>query len=155
MSVSIRQCTVAELEAAPNFGALLDEYAKESAIAGLPDPKAKLETYRALNASGVMTVFASFYDFDYVAGFITVLTQDLLKYPTQAAICDAFFVSKDNRKTGSGFKLKQWAERYAREKGTAGIFYSAKPGSSLDLMLSMSHECEHTNNIYFRAFNDR
>jgi GNAT superfamily N-acetyltransferase len=151
VSVSIRQCSVAELEAAPNFAALLDEYAQESAIDGLPPPKAKIETYRALNKAGALTVIAAFYDFDYVAGFITVLVHDLLKYSEQGATCEAFFVAKDKRKTGAGFKLKAEARQFARDKGVAGLFYSAKPGSSLDLMLSMTHECEHTNNVYFEA----
>ena len=50
----IRPSTVAEIEASPAFANLLAEYAAESAIKGMPEPAAKLETYRQLEAAGAL-----------------------------------------------------------------------------------------------------
>lgn len=120
----IRASTVAELEAAPTFAALLAEYATESAVDGLPPPSAKMETYRALNEMGALHVLAVWHD-DTLAGFITILAAPLPHYGRTVAVSESFFVAKAHRSTGAGLKLLRAAEDKAREMGSPGLLVSA------------------------------
>ncbi len=120
----IRPSTVAELEAAPTFAALLAEYGAESAIEGLPPPSARMETYRALNAAGVLHVLAAWTG-DVLVGFITVLAAPLPHYARTVAVSESFFVAKASRSTGAGLKLLRAAEDKARELGSPGLLVSA------------------------------
>ena len=43
MMLTIGQCTIGDIIDAPEFAGLVEEYAQESAIPGLPKPQAKLE----------------------------------------------------------------------------------------------------------------
>src|SRR5439155_13484131 len=57
-SIEVAPITIASLETAPNIQALLAEYGAESAIAGMPAPAVKVETYRALEAGGLLHAIA-------------------------------------------------------------------------------------------------
>lgn len=149
--IEIRKSSVSEIEREPNFEALLDEYGAECAIAGMPDPHAKIETYRLLNDAGSLTVFAAFLD-DLLVGFITVLYSSILHYSANAAITESFFVSEIHRKTGAGNKLRHAAETYAETAGSPGLFICAPSGGNLASSLAASKKYRETNRIFFWRF---
>lgn len=149
--LEIRNTTVAELEAAPNFGALLDEYAGESAIDGLPHPKAKLELYRLMETSGVLKVIGA-YDNDALVGFITVLTCILPHYSDYVSTTESFFVSKaDRHGTGAGISLLRAAESHAKEISSKGLLVCAPSGSTLAAVLEKT-DYRETNRVFFKGF---
>lgn len=144
----IQKSTVAELEAAPNIAALLAEYASESAIAGLPPPSAKVETYRHLESVGMLHVLSAISDGELI-GFITVLASALPHYSATVAVSESFFVAKAHRNTGAGLKLLRAAENKARELGSPGLLVSAPYGGDLFKVLPRVGYSE-TNRVFFK-----
>lgn len=120
----VQKSTVAEVEAAPTFVALLAEYAAESAIAGMPPPAAKMVTYRQLEAAGLLQVFSAVSEGELI-GFISFLAAPLPHYGISVAVSESFFVAKAHRGTGAGVKLLHAAEAKAREIGSPGLLVSA------------------------------
>lgn len=145
----IRPSTVAELEAAPTFQALLAEYADESAIEGLPPPAARMETYRHLECTGLLHVLAAWAG-DTLAGFITVLAAPLPHYGRTVAVSESFFVAKAHRSTGAGLKLLRAAEVLAAKLGSPGLLVSAPYEGDLFKVLPRVGYAE-TNRVFFKA----
>lgn len=142
MSVIIRQCTVAEIEAAPNFSNLLDEYATY-AIPGMPSPAVKMEHYRLLEKSGVQTSFGAFLGTTLV-GFINVLVSVSPHYGITGAYSESLFVAKEYRKLGAGLRLIRAAEAVVKEKGAPGLIISAPAGSPLtDILPEIDYRQTH------------
>lgn len=122
--ITVAATTIAALEATPNIRAILAEYAAESAIEGMPPPSAKVETYRALEAAGLLHTFAASLPGELV-GYITVLATPLPHYSATIAVAESFFVAAAHRKTGAGLKLLHCAETRARELGSPVLLVSA------------------------------
>ena len=148
----IRASTVAELEAAPTFPALLAEYAEESAVDGMPPPSAKMETYRALNAAGVLHVLAAWAD-EMLVGFITVLAVPLPHYSVTTAVSESFFVAVAHRSTGAGLKLLRAAEAKTRELGAPGLVVSAPYAGRLFEVLPRRGYSE-VSRVFFKKVNN-
>jgi GNAT superfamily N-acetyltransferase len=144
--------TFLELEAAPEWPALLAEYAAESAVEGMPPPTGKMETYRALNAGGVLHVFAAWND-GALAGFIFVLAAPLPHYSVVTAVSESFFVAKAHRHTGAGLKLLRAAEDKAREIGSPGLVVSAPFAGRLFKVLPRCGYGE-VSRIFFKKMTD-
>lgn len=117
-------CRVADLEAAPDFPALADEYANETLLDGMPPPTARWPQYHALEDAGMLSVFAAT-EGGVLIGFISVLATTLPRYAEPVAMCESFFVAKAYRRTGAGLRLLRAAERKAREIGSRGLIVSA------------------------------
>jgi GNAT superfamily N-acetyltransferase len=145
----IRPSTVAELEAAPTFEALLQEYAAESAIEGMPPPSAKMETYRHLAVVGLLHVLAAWKD-EALIGFITVLAAPLPHYGISVAVSESFFVARAHRSTGAGLKLLKAAEELAAKLGSPGLLVSAPFEGDLFKVLPRVGYAE-TNRVFFKA----
>ena len=96
----IRKIQISDLEKAPNIQALLNEYASESSISGLPHPKAKVEPYKMLESAGALDVYGA-YVHEELVGFITVLVSILPHYGEKVAVTESFFVAKKHRKSGA------------------------------------------------------
>jgi GNAT superfamily N-acetyltransferase len=122
--LEVRKSSFREIEADPNFPNLLDGYAAESAIAGLPPPKCKSEAYHRLEDLGLLHVLAARRD-GLLIGFIFVVAAVLPHYSTLIAVSESFFVDKDHRKTGAGLRLLRQAEAKAREVGSPVLLVSA------------------------------
>lgn len=149
MSLIIRESSITELEGAPNIMGLLDEYALESSIGGLPHPSAKVETYRHLESVGAIRVIGAFLD-DILIGFITVLAPVLPHYGVRIAVGESFFVSHKHRKTGAGLKLLRAVEDYVEEIGAYGLLISAPFGGNLAEVLPHIGYAE-TNRVFFKG----
>lgn len=150
MSLVVRKCTIADLEASPNIRELLDEYAAESSIDGLPHPSAKVEMYKNLESHGTLYTIGAFLD-DMLIGYITILASVLPHYSALVAVTESFFVGKAHRKTGAGLKLLHAAEEYAKGAGSPGILISAPFGGNLAEVLPHVGYTE-TNRVFFKGF---
>jgi GNAT superfamily N-acetyltransferase len=120
----VAPCRVADLEAAPDFPALADEYAAETHLDGMPPPNARWPQYHALEDAGLLTAFAA-KEGEALLGFITVLAAPLPRYAEPVAMCESFFVARAYRRTGAGLRLLRAAERKAKEIGSRGLIVNA------------------------------
>lgn len=146
----IRQCSVDDMVADPNFSGILDEYADELAIEGLPHPSAKIEMYKQLESIGKLHPIAAFLD-GKIIGFINVLMVMNPHYGVDIAVSESFFVAKEHRKSGAGMKLRSAAEVLARQIGSPGIFISAPSKGPLAQVLPCVGYKE-TSRTFFREF---
>ena len=150
--IVVRRCAVAEILQASNIAELVEEYAAESSIAGLPHPRAKMETYYGLEAAGIMAVFGAFSD-GALAGFISVLTTTNPHYSVILSVSESFFVANRYRKTGAGLKLLRVAEAHAQKVGALGLLISSPYGGTLERILPRVGYVP-SNTIFFRRFAD-
>jgi GNAT superfamily N-acetyltransferase len=146
--LSIARSSVAEITGAAEFARLSAEYAAESAIDGMPPPAAKLETYRQLEATGMLHSFAAHHDAALV-GFITLLAPVLPHYGVPVAVSESFFVARAHRRTGAGLRLLQAAEDLARTLGSPGLLVSAPFAGRLFEVLPRRGYVE-TNRVFFK-----
>lgn len=128
--LTITKNTIAELEAAPQLTALLDEYAAECAIDGLPHPKAKMEMYRELERLGALYTIGAWLG-DELIGFVTILAPTLPHYGVCVAANESFFVAAAHRSTGAGDKLLDAAEARALDVGSPGLLATGPEGGVL------------------------
>ena len=146
--MEIQPATVDDLLAAPNWWALLDEYAAECGNAGIGKPDMQVDTYRALESAGVLKVITARHDGELV-GFAVYLLSVLPHYGKPVATTESVFVSPAHRDTGAGLALLKAVEDAALEAGASGLLMSAPVGGSLDRVLA-AKRYEHTNAIWFK-----
>lgn len=151
MNLAIRRSTVAEFEAAPNFIEILDEYAEELAVKGLPHPKAKIETYYQLESIGVLHPIGAYID-NTIIGFINVLMAVNPHYGIAIACSQSYFVSNKYRETGAGLKLRSEAEAVAQELKSPGFIISGPAGGTLVEILEKSKSYEELSRSFFKSF---
>lgn len=146
----IKQCSVDDMVAEANFSAILEEYANELAIEGLPHPSAKIEMYRQLESIGKLHPIVAHTD-GKIIGFINVLVVMNPHYGVDIAVSESFFVAGEYRKTGAGMKLRSAAEILARKLGSPGFFISAPSNGPLAQVLPCVGYKE-TSRTFFREF---
>lgn len=149
----IRAATFPEIEVAPEWPALLAEYAAESRTEGMPPPKGKMESYRQYDAAGVLHIFGAWSDKTLV-GFVFVLAAPLLHYSVTTAVTESFFVGKAHRHTGAGMKLLKAAEDKARELGSPGLIVSAPFAGRLFEVLPRCGYTEVSRIFFKKVTND-
>lgn len=145
------QCTIADLANAPNIAALMDEYAAETSIKGMPPHNAKQELYEQIEASGSLSVYRALLD-GVLVGFLLLLTPVLPHYGVYISTTESFFVTKPARTSGAGIQLLKTAEHRARELGSSGLLVSAPLGGSLANWLEVHKEYSTVNRVFFRSF---
>jgi GNAT superfamily N-acetyltransferase len=146
--MEIKTISFADIEAAPQFYALLAEYSAESSIAGLGKPCAQLEMYRKLEASGAAHFLGAFIE-DELVGFVVLLVSVLPHYGVPVATTESFFVAKPARCSGAGLKLLREAEWVAKQAGAVGVFVSAPVDGVLVEVLPRVGFAE-TNRVFFK-----
>lgn len=146
--MNVAPSSVAEIEMAPNFEDLATEYEEEALIDGMPPPRARWETYRALEGTGMLRVFSAVLDGQLI-GFISILASRLPRYDVPIAVSESFFVAKAHRKTGAGLKLLKMAEDKARGLGSPGLLVSCPYGGDLFKVLPRVGYVE-TSRIFFK-----
>ena len=144
--LTIKPCTVNELQSAANFHQLLADYAIESAIHGMPKAQAKIDMYLALEAGGAITIFGAWID-DELAGFVVVLAPMIPHYGRTIATTESFFVSHDHRSSGAGLELLRRAEKHAESIGSPALLVSAPAGGVLEKVLPRVGY-EHSNTVF-------
>jgi len=146
--ITIRHCTIADIEASPNLDALLAEYVAESAIPELGELGAQADVYRAIEANGVLRVIAAYQD-DQLVGFVFLLMSVLPHFGRPVGTTESLFVAKAARKTGAGLQLIRAAEVLAKELGAKGFFISAPVGGVLERVMPGIGYRE-TNRVFFK-----
>ena len=145
----ISPSTVESIMGAPEFPALVAEYAAESAIDGLPAPDARMSAYLHLEALGMFHAFAAF-DGSTLTGFISFLLPVLPHYGVGIAVSESFFVAREHRKSGDGLRLLRAAEIKARELGSPGLLVSAPFAGRLFELLPRCGYVE-TSRVFFKG----
>lgn len=122
--MNVQRSTVAALERDPDLTSLLAGYAAESAIAGLPPPAARMDSYRELEGRGLLQVLSATHE-GRLIGFLTLLVPVLPHYGVAVAVSESFFVAREYRGTGAGLKLLRAGEELARRANSPGLLVSA------------------------------
>lgn len=148
-SVTVRQCCATELEQAPEFGALVDEYAAEAVRAELGGINVQADQYKMFESLGMMR-FAGAWRGSELVGFATVMAAVAPHYGKKLATTETLFLSKDARSGGAGIDLIREAERMAKEMGAVGFFVSAPAGGALSKVLPRTG-FRHTNEMFFKG----
>lgn len=146
--VVIRKCTVSDIEHAPNFSALIKEYADECAISGLPSPETRIPAYYQLEASGAFDVLGA-YENDILIGFISILEYPSAHYGVPLGASESFFVAKEKRGTGAGSMLRKELKILAFERGLKGVLLTAPVNGPLAAVLENSDDCVETHRVFF------
>lgn len=147
--VFVTPCTVAEFEALPNADALLAEYARESALADLGPACPQWDTYRRMEAAGVVRMLVARRAGE-VVGLLVLILSAVPHFGRLIASTESYFVASAARKSGAGLLLLREAERIAREAGAVGFFVSAPVGGRLAQVLPGVGYRE-TNRLFFRS----
>lgn len=150
--IDIEQRTVDGIVGAPEFPELIEEYARESAIDGMPPPQAKIEMYRTYETLGILHAFVAI-DGGALVGFITVTAPILPHYSMPVAVAESFFVGALHRKGGAGLKLLEMAETRARLLGSPGLLVSAPmDGRLFEVLPRRGYRA--TSQIFFKRLYD-
>lgn len=150
--VTIEQRSVSGIVGDPEFPDLIAEYARESAIEGMPAPKANLNQYYVYEMGGFFTGFVA-ESAGLMVGFVTVVYPPNAHYSLPLAVTDSIFVAARHRHTGAGLKLLNVAEKCARLVGSPMLLVSAPFGGQLDKLLP---KCGYraTNTVYAKKLLD-
>ena len=146
--MNVQLSGVHQLERDPDLAELLAEYAAESSIVGMPPPAAKMESYRELEARGLLQVLSATQE-GRLIGFLTLLAPVLPHYGVAVAVSESFFVARAHRGTGAGLKLLRAAEDIARRFGSPGLLVSAPFDGDLFKVLPRVGYAE-TNRVFFK-----
>ena len=136
----------------PNFEALIEEYAQESAIKGLPHPNAKRESYEHLYSVGVMHPWAAYKDRRLI-GFIGLLLPVVPHYSEVIGTTESYFVASKYRNTGAGLRLLKAVEQKCKEVGAKGLLVSSPSGGRLAEVMPRLGYAE-SNVVFFKGFDD-
>ena len=147
MSVIIKQCTISEIESAPNIDYFLAEYAKESVSKDAPPHAAQMEMYKQMESAGALHTVGAFLD-DLLIGVVNILKPVLPHYGVQVTFTESLFVLKEHRKTGAGLKLIAVAKNHAKEINAPILLISAPVGSDLAEILSRRDDCQETSRVF-------
>jgi GNAT superfamily N-acetyltransferase len=151
-SVEIRKCTVAEIAESEAFPSLWQEYADESAMAGLPYPSDKLASYYMIEGTGIMQPYGAYRE-EQLIGFVVVMVPVIPHYGVSVGVTESLFVAKAHRKTGAGIALIRTAEQHVREAGGPALLVSAPFGGRLAEVLPRIGYRE-TNRVFMRRVVD-
>ena len=149
MNPVIRRCTVEECLSAPNLSELLDEYAKECSIAGIGQTNPQFDSYKALEAAGLLRLIGAFDD-KRLLGFVSVMTTVLPHYGKQLSVTESLFCAQEARQYGIGSLLILAAESLADELGSVGLMVSAPVGGRLEKLLPHVGYSK-TNSVFFKS----
>lgn len=147
--LTYREATAVEIIQEPAFPSLMEEYAAESAVDGLPPPHIKIELYARMDGLGFYHGFKALKD-GAMIGFICVIVSPLPHYAANPpAVCESFFVGNEHRKGGAGLKLLALAEDRALALGCPGLLVCTPIAGRLFEVLPRRGYTE-TNRVFFK-----
>lgn len=141
--------SVAEIETSADLAALLVEYAAESANDEIGPASPQIDTYRAMEAAGVMRALTARVD-GRLVGFLFLLVPTLPHFGKVVGVVESYFVASAYRSTGAGMRLRTAAEDLAREAGAVGVLISAPSEGRLTQIMPRSGYRE-TNRVFFKG----
>lgn len=148
--ITVRRSSVAEIEAAPNFEAVLVAYGAESAMPEIGAPKADLDTYRAMQQAGIMHPIAAF-DGALLAAFMLPLVVQIPHYSAKTATVESVFCAPEYRKAGVFGQMRTLAREICRDLGARALLFSAVVGSDFGRVLHLEAErgtVRHSNDVF-------
>lgn len=148
-SLTIRYCSVDDIQNAPNIGALTEEYATEAHNPEQHAPDAQWARYRQLVELGMMQPIAAFIGAELV-GFAGVLVNTMPHHGKPIAITESLFVANAHRKGGVGLKLIRAAEEHARNVGATCLLITAPHEGALERVLPRLGY-RHSNSTFVRG----
>jgi len=147
-SCVIKQVNCEELAKDPKFTELIEEYADESAIAGMPRPNYQFGLYRMMEMAGDFHLLAAYVD-DVLVGFLTLVINTVPHYGKRVASTESYFVTQSHRKGGPGLDLLRAAEWLSKANGAVAIMVSAPTGGKLARVMPRA-KYKHTNEVFFK-----
>lgn len=152
VQTTIRKCTVDQIMLSPDFAVVGTEYEATMGNPVLPSPMeqltGKLETYRSMEASGMLHAFGAFHG-EQLVGFLSLIMPIMPRYSTMIAVSESYYVLREYRSTGAGLRLLKAAEDLAFGRGSPGIYVSAPWGGALGTVLERRGYTA-SNVIYFK-----
>ena len=148
-TISIRPSSICEISSAPNFDSVCEEYARESAVPGMPVVKVRLDMYEAMEKAGNLYTVGAF-DGENLAGFVVASIQMAPNYGALVAATNAFFVSAAHRKSGAGLRLLSNVEEMAAKSGALGILVGCPKDGPLAKVLAKKNYAD-VNRLFFRS----
>lgn len=146
-SITVRPCSVDDIEHAPNINALLAEYADESAIPALAPHEPQWDSYRKMAELGILHVSGAFHG-DELIGLVFVLCSTLPHFGKRVATTESLFVTAEARRAGVGMRLLREAERIAVAAGAMALLVSAPAGGRLEAVLQ-AHSAYSRSSVIF------
>ena len=147
--ITIKLVSVNDVQTADNIDLLLDEYAQESALDGMPSPVPDWRVYRIAEEAGCLFSFGAYAD-DKLVGFIGVQMTYAAQYSAHIGSTMAFFVDSNYRKFGTGKYLVDHASDELSKRGAAAIAIGA-PSESRLAKAAQSLGFKETNRLYMRT----
>lgn len=147
----IKQCSIADLVNAPNFGSILDSYEDECAIPEFRNANPKMDVYYTLESLNKIIVIGAFCD-NLLAGLLIVVVTEFPHFSCLTASTESFFVDHAHRKNGTGKKMLGLAECLAKDMGAKGLFMSAVANSRLEKAAPLMG-FRKTNTQFFKVLN--
>jgi hypothetical protein len=144
----IKQVNCEQLAKDPKFTELIEEYADESAIAGMPRPNYQFGLYRMMEMAGDFHLLAAYVD-DVLVGFLTLVINTVPHYGKRVASTESYFVTQSHRKGGPGLDLLRAAEWLSKANGAVAIMVSAPTGGKLARVMPRA-KYKHTNEVFFK-----
>lgn len=149
-SITIKQISFAEFQAAPNLADLLAGYARESALPELGGIDPQWAMYERMESAGVAVLLAAFSD-DVLVGFLVLIVSVVPHFGRAIASTESIYVAPEHRKSGAGMRLLHEAESIARGTDAVGLYVSAPHGSQLAEVLDKHKSYRETNHLFFRG----
>jgi len=144
----IKRVRIADLIKEFSLSVMMGLYAGEAHVPGMPEPAPDYELYQAMEDAGSLQAFGAYAD-GRLVGFLILIVSPIPHYSVMLATTESIFVLPDYRKYGTGRRLLEAAEEYAKERGCHGIGVTAPRGGRLARgMGAMGYR--HTHQVYFR-----
>lgn len=145
----VQTITPDDFFAHPCAQGLLDAYALEASIEGMPTPQADRVAYAMMETVGALTVLAAV-DGDVLLGFLCLLLYRNPHYNALLGVIESFFVAPAARSTGAGTTLRETAERLAAERGAVGLLVSAPAEGRLVRVMERTAGYSESNRVFFK-----
>lgn len=145
--VSVRRCTVADIEAAVDVVAA---YERECAMPELGAYRPDWQRYRAMEAAGFLLPIGTF-DNGTLVGLLFLLVAPNPHLGALGASVDSFFVVGGYRCSGAGMAMLAMAESVAFEQGARALFVSARVDSTLAKVMRGKHSYKPSNEVFCKV----
>ncbi len=132
----------------PYYHDIINGYADECAIEGMPRPKPDGRVYQQLINNGVMFPFTARIH-PFLIGFIALLVTPNPHYGCLIGTVESFYVLPEHRSSGAGLQLLARARQHATTLGAKGLLVSAPADGTLSAVLD-GMNFMHTNEVFFK-----